>query len=90
MPYAMLVKVTIAPGRREESIRGLNEDVVPMVKQAPGFIRGTWFGDEHVGHGLVLFGSEEQARQAAGMVSAGPDDPVQIESATVYEVNAEA
>lgn len=90
MPYAVFVKVKIAAGRHADSLKGLNEDVVPRVKQAPGFIRGTWFGDEQAGHGLMLFDSEEQARQVASMVSAGPDDPVQIESATVYEVHAEA
>lgn len=90
MPHAMLVKVKIVPGRYEDSVKSLNEHVVPMVKQAPGFISGTWFGDEAAGHALVLFASDEQARQAAAMVSASPDDPVQIESATVYEVHAEA
>ena len=69
---------------------GLHENVVPMVKQAPGFVRGSWFGDDQTGRGLVLFASEDQARQAASLVSAGPDDPVQIESVTVYKVNAEA
>lgn len=90
MPHAMFVKVKLAPGRREDAVKGLNEHIVPMVKQAPGFIRGTWFGDDQDGHSLVLFDSEEQARQAASMVTSGPDDPVQVESATVYEVNAEA
>lgn len=90
MPHAILVKVKIVAGRYEDAMKGLNEDVVPMIKEAPGFLKGTWFGDDQSGHGLVLFASEDQARQAASMVSAGPDDPVQIESATVYEVNAEA
>jgi hypothetical protein len=38
----------------------------------------------------MLFSSDEQARQVASVVSAGPDDAVQIESATVCEVHAEA
>ncbi|GAC1440189.1 MAG: hypothetical protein NVSMB55_03920 [Mycobacteriales bacterium] len=90
MPHAVFVKVKIAPGRGEEATKSLREDRIPMVKQAPGFLRGTWFGDDHNGHGLVLFETEEQARQAASMVSASPDDPVQIESASVYQVHAEA
>lgn len=90
MPHAVFVKVKIAAGRHADSVKGLKEDVIPMVKQAPGFIRGTWFGDEQAGHGLMLFSSEEQARQVVSMVSAGPDGAVQIESATVYEVHAEA
>lgn len=90
MSHAMLVKVTVKPGRSEDALKGLHENVVPMVKEAPGFLKGTWFGDDQSGHGLVLFASEDEARQATSMVSAGPDDPVQIESATVYKVNAEA
>lgn len=90
MPHAMLVKIRVKPGRSDDALRGLKEDVVPMVKKAPGFLRGTWFGDDQSGHGLVVFASEAEARQAASMVSAAPDDPVEIESATVYEVNAEA
>lgn len=90
MPHAMFVKVTVKPGRAEDALKGLHDDVVPMVKQAPGFLKGTWFGDDQSGHGLVLFASEAEARQAASMVSASSDDPVQIESATVYQVNAEA
>ena len=90
MPHAMLVKIRVKPGRSDDALKGLNEEVVPMVKNAPGFLRGTWFGDDQSGHGLVVFASEAEARQAASMVSAGPDDPVEIESATVYQVNAEA
>lgn len=90
MPYALLVKYKIFAGRYEDSTRGLNEHVVPIVKQSSGFIRGTWFGDDQAGHGLVLLDSEGQAREAATTVSPGPDDAIEIESATVYEVNAEA
>ncbi len=89
MPHAMLVKASIVPGRREESIRSLNEHTIPWVKQVSGFISGTWFGDDKYGYGLVLFTSEEQARHAASMVSAEAGDPVQIESVTVYEVTAQ-
>jgi hypothetical protein len=34
-----------------------------MVKQSPGFVRGTWFGDDRRGHGVVLYEPEEQAQQ---------------------------
>ena len=90
MPYATLVKIKVKPGRSADALKGLTEDVVPMVKQAPGFLKGTWVGDDQSGYGLVVFASEQEARQAASMVSASSDDPVQIESATVYQVNAEA
>lgn len=86
----MHVVARVAPGRRQESIRSLEEHTIPWIKQTPGFIRGTWFGDDHTGHGVVLFASEGEARRTAGMVAAGPNDPVEIESVTVFEVTAQA
>lgn len=88
--HAVLVKVQIKAGRYDEAIKGLHTDVVPRVKQAPGFVRGTWFGDNETGHGLVVFESEQQAQGMAGMVSAEADDPVEIQDVKIYEVNAEA
>ena len=34
--YAVLVTVDIAPGRYDESIRALDEYIIPMCKSAPG------------------------------------------------------
>ena len=88
--HAVLVKVQIKAGRHDEAIQLLETNVVPQVKGAPGFVRGTWFGDSETGHGVVLFESEEQAQQVAGMVSAEADDPVAVQDVKVYEVTAEA
>ena len=90
MTYAVLTKVRINPARHAQAISDLNDNVVPMVKGAPGFVRGTWCSDQEAGHGLAVFESEEQARQMAAMVTTAPDDPVQVEDVHVYEVNAEA
>ncbi len=88
--YAVLVKVQIDPARHDEAMSGLHDSVVPQVKTAPGFVRGTWFGDQETGHGVMLFQSEEQARQMVAMVTSPPDHPVQIKEVNVYEVSAEA
>lgn len=88
--HAVLVKVRIKSGRHDEAMRLLQANVVPDVKGAPGLVRGTWFGDTETGHGLMVFQSADQAQQMAGMVSAGDDDPVEIQDVKVYEVNAEA
>jgi hypothetical protein len=88
--YAVLVAVDIAPGRLEESMRALNENIIPMCKGAPGFVRGTWFGNEESGNSLMVFDSEQSARQMAGQVSSNAEDPVQITSTQVYEVHGEA
>ncbi len=88
--HAVLVKVRIDPARWQEAVDGLKAELVPRVKSAPGFVRGTWFGNQTSGNSLMLFDSEENASQMAKMVSAGPDDPVQIEDVQVYQVHADA
>ena len=88
--YAVLVKVRIDPTRLEEARKALQEEVVPRAKAVPGFVKGTWFGDSESGHGLVLVDSEEQAQYMAGMVTANPGEPAQIESVKVFQVHAEA
>ena len=88
--YAVLVAVAIAPGRYEESLRALDEYIIPMCKGAPGYVRGTWFGDHDSGHTLMIFDSEESARLMAGQVRSNPDDPVKITSTQVYQVEREA
>ncbi len=88
--YAVLVVVEIAPGRHEESLRALQEHIIPMCKGAPGFVRGTWFGNEKSGNSLMVFDSEQSARQMAGQVGSNAEDPVQITSTQVYEVHGEA
>jgi len=88
--HAVLAKVLIKSGRSDEAMQMLHSNVVPQVKEAPGLVRATWFGDTETGGGLLVFESEEQARQMAGLVSFGEDDPVEVQDVKVYEVNAEA
>ncbi len=90
MAHAVMVEVDIALGRYDDALSALREHIVPRVKGAPGFVRGTWFGTEQSGHSLLVMESEEQAKQIAAMTTSGPDDPVQIKSVTVYRVHAEA
>ena len=88
--YAVLVDVQIARGRFDEAQKGLHDFVIPTSTGAPGFVRGTWFGDETSGHALLLFESEESAKGMAGQVASGPGDPVQVQRVRVYSVHAEA
>lgn len=87
--HAMSVDVRIDPARAQEARDGLAH-LVPRVKAAPGFVRGTWYGDDESGHSVVLFDSAEHAEQMVQMISAQPGDPIEIESVKVYEVHAEA
>jgi len=88
--HAVLVAVDIVPGRYEESLRSLDEYIIPMCKSAPGYIRGTWFGNQESGNSLMVFDSEESARQFAAEVRSNPDDPVKVLGTQVYQVEREA
>jgi len=60
-----------------------------QIKQAPGFIKGEWFGDEKNGHGFVVFETEDQAKQGlqqVGEVFLG----VKVTRSDVYRLHAEA
>jgi hypothetical protein len=72
-----------------DAVRELNDNLIPMLKEAPGYVKGAWFGNDKTGHGLVLFTTKEQAEQVApkvGDVVGG----VKIVTSDVYEVHAEA
>jgi hypothetical protein len=88
--YAVLVAVDIVPERYEESLRALDEYIIPMCKSAPGYLRGTWFGDQKSGNSLMVFDSEEHARQMAQQVKSNPGDPVSVTGTQVYQVEREA
>ena len=89
MPFALVNTVHIEDVdlTREALYRG----VIDGVKQAPGFIRGTWTADRATGRGIgfVVFEHRDQAeslmniQQSAAMVL---PPGVTLESATVYEV----
>ena len=89
--HAVLVKVTV--GDFEKALPGLQNEVVPRVSQAPGFVAGYWTRppDGNQGVSLAVFESEEAARTAAERVrSATPPETVTVESVEVREVVAHA
>ena len=63
--HAVLVSVTINDD--EAATTYLRGEIVPRVKQAPGFVAGYWVrvenGDQ--GRGTIVFESEDAARAAA-------------------------
>jgi hypothetical protein len=85
--HAVLVSVKIHDF--EAGLQELREQVIPRVKQAPGFVAGYWFapaGDQ--GWSTVLFESEEQARAAAERIE--PPQNVTIQNVDIREVVAHA
>ena len=90
--HAVVVNVTIKDFERAR--QGLQEQTVPAVSQAPGFVAGYWTrSEDNGGIGMVVFESEDAARAVAELVkSQGPPDPdaVSIDSVDVNEVVAHA
>jgi hypothetical protein len=91
--YAVVVNVNIAPGQFEASRKALHEQVVPRVKQAPGFVKGYWTvrDDSTQGTSMAIFRTKQDAENAMTMTRNAPPPPgVTVNSVEVREVVAEA
>ena len=89
--YAVFTVVRFDPaqGGEEAAVEVLQRDLIPQVKQLPGFIKGTWFGDDVTGHGLFVFSTKEQAKQAVQPVNSNMFGTTVLSSA-VYRLHGEA
>lgn len=82
--HAVVINVTV--NDREAATASLQNQVVPQVSQAPGFVGGYWVGlDGGKGTSIVAFESEEAARAAAEQAQA-PGGFVTFDSVEVGEV----
>jgi len=88
--YAVVVRVTI--NDRDAAQKRLDEDVVPRVRQAPGFRAGYWTWKDDTGLSMAVFDSEDAATQAGDQVRAmvGGLDAVVLQDVEVREVVAHA
>ena len=81
--------VWIEPGKFDDlGTRVIQEDLLPQVKPAPGFVKAVWFGDGESGHGLIVFETEEQAQAANQFVPSLEFDGVQVISSQTYAIVA--
>ena len=90
---AVVVRVTFNDVEAAEEM--LHGEVVPMVKQAPGFVAGWWTRslDKSNGMGVMIWDSEEAAQQAQQRLQSegpGASDAVSVESIEIREVVANA
>lgn len=88
MPFAVQFQVTLPQSTREEDERMLEEAIVPAAKAQPGFVRGVWMrktSDPSYGVGVVVFESEQQAKDAADALRPPPGGPA-VQSVDIYEV----
>jgi hypothetical protein len=90
--YAVVVKVSIAPGRIDEAVGMLDSMVIPMLKSQAGHAASyfTRSADGANGLSISVFGSKEQAEASASTVAAPTEAPVSIDSVEVREVIASA
>ena len=87
--HAVVVRVTIEDF--DAAVAALREQVVPRVKQVPGFVTGYWTRKEEDGLSMIVFESEEGAQRAAEMLpTVTPPQGVTVESVEVREVVAHA
>jgi hypothetical protein len=68
--HAALVRLTIDPEQAPAAAEALMNDILPKVRAASGFVAGYWLEPaDGQGFSIVLFETEEQAREAAPPVN---------------------
>jgi hypothetical protein len=85
--HAVLVTVKLSDNADPTVLR---EQVVPRVKELPGFVAGYWTRNGDVGRSIVVFDSEENAQSASDMVPSMVPSGTNIEGNDVAEVVADA
>lgn len=75
-----------------DALKGLRDQVLPQVKQAPGLVAGYWMrpSEDNQGTSIVVFETEQQAINAAQMIQKGsnPMPGVTVISVETREVVA--
>jgi hypothetical protein len=84
--HAVVVSVTVKDG--EAATQHLRGELVPRVKEAPGFVAGYWVriegGDK--GRSTIVFESEDAARTASEQIRSAAPDAVDVDSVEIGEV----
>jgi hypothetical protein len=89
--HAALVTLTIDPDRAPAAATTLVNDILPRVGSAPGFVAGYWLEPaDGQGFSIVLFETEEQAREAAPPISSWAAPGVTISGVEFRRVAATA
>jgi hypothetical protein len=86
--HAVVVQVTIDD--EGPAVERLRSDVVPRVSQQPGFVNGYWLRKDNSGLSVVLFDSEDAAKQASERVPENIAEGVTLDGVEIREVVAQA
>jgi hypothetical protein len=87
--YAVVSRVSIAESEGA-SEKVLREEIVPRVKQAPGFVAGYWMWKGDSGLSAIIRESEETANNLSEQVRSALPEDVTLEEIEVREVVAHA
>jgi hypothetical protein len=85
--HAVLVKVKLSDNPDPTVLR---DQVVPRVKELPGFVAGYWTRGDGIGRSMVIFDSEENAKAASDQVPSMIPSGTTLEGNDVREVVAHA
>jgi hypothetical protein len=92
--HAVLIEVDVAGVPPEAGLTALREQIVPAIKQMPGFRSGTWLpgNDDGEGLSLTLWDTEEHAQVMADRfgIGANPTASASVTRCEVREVAATA
>jgi hypothetical protein len=86
--HAVVVRVSLNTEDGAED--RLRSEVVPRVSQQPGFVSGYWMRKDDSGLSVLLFNSEDEAKQASERVPQNLLEGVSLEGVEVREVVATA
>ena len=87
--HAVVFEVEMKDGWEKKVDQEL-DFIVGSLRELPGFTRGTWLTDGHVGVSLVVFESKEVAQEVADNAFLPPDASATLRSARALDVVREA
>lgn len=89
--HAALVRLTVDPEQAPAAADALVSDIMPRIRLAPGFVAGYWLEPaDGQGFSIVLFETEEHAREAAPPVSSWTAPGITITNVEFRRVAATA
>jgi hypothetical protein len=90
--HATIIISSMDPTKKAQLIEQLGVDIIPMVREMPGYVTGFWSWDNttHVAYALVTFEREDQARALEAFAKSNDLPGVRLERVVTAELVAAA